>query len=80
MGSIVIEPGFRVESGATFFAFHTSNEDTDGDGLPDWWEIAHFGNLSQGREGDPDGDGFSNYMDSTFISSGPRNPEPKSFR
>jgi len=34
--------------------------DTDGDGLPDSWEIAHFGTTaSQRSEGDPDGDGVS---------------------
>src|SRR5262245_20176192 len=31
--------------------------DSDGDGLPDSWEIANFGNLtSQRAAGDPDGD------------------------
>jgi hypothetical protein len=34
--------------------------DSDGDGLADDWEIAHFGNLAQTAEGDPDGDGASN--------------------
>jgi hypothetical protein len=34
--------------------------DTDGDGLPDAWEIANFGNLTQTAGGDFDGDGFSN--------------------
>lgn len=31
--------------------------DTDADGLPDEWEQAHFGNLSQGPTRNPDGDG-----------------------
>ena len=34
--------------------------DTDGDGLPDAWENALFGNLDQTGTGDPDGDGFNN--------------------
>ena len=34
--------------------------DTDGDGLPDTWEIANFGNLAQRATGDFDGDGISN--------------------
>jgi hypothetical protein len=34
--------------------------DTDGDGLPDWWETSHFGNLAEAGGGDPDRDGFSN--------------------
>jgi parallel beta-helix repeat protein len=34
--------------------------DTDGDGLPDDWEMTYFGNLSQGSGDDFDGDGLSN--------------------
>lgn len=34
--------------------------DSDGDGLPDGWEIAQFGNLAQGAKGDPDRDGYDN--------------------
>ncbi|QSX37552.1 golvesin C-terminal-like domain-containing protein [Shewanella sedimentimangrovi] len=33
--------------------------DTDGDGLDDAWEIAHFGDLSRDGSGDYDGDGLS---------------------
>lgn len=32
--------------------------DSDGDGLPDTWEIANFGNLSRDGSGDFDGDGL----------------------
>jgi hypothetical protein len=34
--------------------------DTDGDGLPDWWESEQFGSLAQTYAADADGDGFSN--------------------
>jgi subtilisin family serine protease/subtilisin-like proprotein convertase family protein len=34
--------------------------DTDHDGLDDNWEIAHFGNLAQGPQDDPDHDGYAN--------------------
>ncbi len=34
--------------------------DSDGDGLPDEWEMTHFGNLDQTAAGDSDGDGLSN--------------------
>lgn len=34
--------------------------DSDSDGLGDDWELANFGNLSQGGSGDPDGDGANN--------------------
>ncbi len=42
--------------------------DDDGDGLPDWWEIKYFGSLTQGPNGDYDGDGVSNlneYLEGT---------------
>lgn len=34
--------------------------DTDQDGLPDWWETEHFGNLAQSATDNPDSDHFSN--------------------
>jgi hypothetical protein len=34
--------------------------DSDGDGLPDAWEQAHFGNLGQNAQDNADGDAFSN--------------------
>lgn len=34
--------------------------DLDGDGLSDAWELAWFGHLNQGADGDPDGDGYTN--------------------
>ncbi len=37
-----------------------SSEDSDNDGLPDEWERKHFGDLSQGPDGDFDGDGLTN--------------------
>ena len=39
------------------------NVDSDGDGLPDFWEIDFFGNLDQGAGDDPDGDGFTNLQE-----------------
>jgi hypothetical protein len=37
--------------------------DSNGNGLPDSWEIAHFGNLDQTATGDFDGDGVSNLQE-----------------
>lgn len=34
--------------------------DSDADGLPDIWEIAHFGDLTPAAGDDPDGDGWTN--------------------
>ena len=49
-------------SGATEIIAHyvPSTEDTDGDGVMDWFELYQFGNLASGPEDDSDGDGFSN--------------------
>ncbi len=39
-------------------------EDTDGDNLPDTWEIEHFGDIQKyGKNDDPDKDGKSNYQE-----------------
>lgn len=38
-------------------------EDTDNDGLPDDWEIHHFGNLDYNGTHDPDGDGLTNLQE-----------------
>jgi hypothetical protein len=34
--------------------------DSNGNGIPDWWEWAYFGDLNQPADGDFDGDGVSN--------------------
>lgn len=36
------------------------SEDTDNDGLPDWWEMHYFGSLANTEAGDSDGDGMTN--------------------
>jgi hypothetical protein len=38
------------------------NQDSNTNGIPDWWEIQHLGSL-QPAEGDYDHDGFSNYAE-----------------
>jgi hypothetical protein len=43
--------------------FTVGPADSDGDGLPDVWELQFFGNLNQGPSGDPDGDGVSNLQE-----------------
>ncbi|MCX8496814.1 MAG: S8 family serine peptidase [Akkermansiaceae bacterium] len=47
--------------------------DTDNDGLPDWWEIDYFGNLTKTGTQDSDGDRFNNLAE--FLSgTSPTNP------
>ena len=41
----------------------TPETDADADGLPDSWEIEHFGNLTQGGSDDSDGDGLTNLQE-----------------
>lgn len=43
--------------------------DTDGDGLPDAWEIASFGNLAQTATGDADSDGLLNGPEYTLTTN-----------
>ena len=39
--------------------------DEDSDGMPDPWELEHFGNLDQGASDDADGDGVTNHQEYT---------------
>jgi hypothetical protein len=59
----------RALSGAEITALYVAGSagksklDVDDDGLPDWWEWLHFGELSQGPEDDYDGDDSSNEIE-----------------
>jgi hypothetical protein len=44
----------------TYYRMPTDDIDLDEDGLPDIWELLWFGNLTQGPQGDFDGDTISN--------------------
>jgi hypothetical protein len=55
-----------------------ARQDSDGDGLPDWWEIQngldpHSALGDNGTLGDPDGDGFPNYQE-FLAGTGPHDP------
>jgi hypothetical protein len=58
--------------------------DTDADGLQDWWELKHFGNLTQIGTGDYDSDGSVNYDEyinlTTRIRSLSRRPSQRTAR
>ena len=49
--------------GSVTSAAATPYIDTNGNGLPDSWEMAYFGNLNQSAGGDYDGDGISNLQE-----------------
>ncbi|HTI70572.1 MAG TPA: hypothetical protein VMF06_11440 [Candidatus Limnocylindria bacterium] len=46
-------------------SFPSPLADSDHDGLDDAWELAHFGNLNQGANDDPDHDGANNLAEFT---------------
>ncbi len=59
-GPVVITVSGVASNG---IVFAVGEIDSDGDGLPDNWEIQYFGNLNQTATGDPDGDGLSNLQE-----------------
>jgi RHS repeat-associated protein len=65
-GKVTFRPNFRVQAGATLAVRTGDYSESDGDDLPDVWEYKYFGNLNQGRNGDYDSDGSSNYLEYVF--------------
>jgi hypothetical protein len=58
---IVVVGGFP--GNAITFTVELPPVDTDGDGLPDAWEMQYFGNLNQGANDNPDGDALNNLQE-----------------
>ena len=55
--------GFTLDTGGAFI-------DTDGDGIPNWWELSYAGSTSAMQAGgDIDGDGINNFLEFTFGSN-----------
>ena len=51
-----------------------ATQDSDGDTLPDWWEMFYFGTLAYGPNDDPDHDGGSN-RDEYLAGTDPTDPD-----
>ena len=47
-----------------------TNYSTDGTGMADGWEVLYFGKTGISANGDPDGDGLSNYQEFQMYSQG----------
>jgi hypothetical protein len=50
----------NTATAAWLFTISTEQDDSDHDGLPDAWERENFGDLGNGPDDDPDGDGLRN--------------------
>jgi len=52
---------FTINESNRSFSVVSADPDTDGDGLPDWWELLYVGNITNATpEGSPDGDVYTN--------------------
>ena len=59
-GQSVITPTVQVQGALVLTAYYfPENQDSDADGLLDWYEFRNFGDLTKTGSDDPDGDGFS---------------------
>jgi Bacterial Ig domain/IPT/TIG domain len=59
-GPVVVTANGAASVGVTYTV---GPVDSDADGLPDLWELQYFGNLLQGPNDDPDGDGATNLQE-----------------
>lgn len=57
------DAGSATSNNATLTVSSAPLVDSDGDGLPDDWELAHFNGLGQGPDDDPDHDGATNLQE-----------------
>ena len=46
----------------TFYVLR-STQDSDGSGMPDWWQMQYFGHIGVDPYADPDGDGWNNLQE-----------------
>lgn len=80
--SIAVNPagGLIMETARVAAAVYVAEfVDSDGDDIPDWWELRYFGSLTPWRTNDPDNDGFTNldeYRDRTNPRDAASYPRP----
>jgi len=68
-GVLVGEGGTTIQNIALSYP-----NDSDGDGMPDWWEVQYFGNLDRDGTGDWDGDGLIDLAEFEY-GTNPTNPD-----
>jgi len=70
-----IDDGEEIAAGSDTFVTNPNDEDTEGDDMPDLWEINNSLNPTvDDAGGDPDGDGLDN-VDESYGKTDPRNPD-----
>ena len=57
---VVSQSGQKLLVSGVVIDYQNANLDTDGDGLPDWWESLYFGNATNTLAQAPAANGFSN--------------------
>lgn len=59
------QDGAGTDEGGWYFFdnIRPDTDDVDADGLPDWWELYHFGSLSSDGDGDVDFDGSAERLE-----------------
>lgn len=64
LSGVTLSPGFIAEEGSIFAAKIATSTDSDGDGIPDWYEVTYNLNPTVNDAGvDSDGDGRTNYQE-----------------
>jgi len=59
---VVNQAGQKLLVSGVVIDYQNGNLDTDGDGLPDWWESLYFGNPTNAVAQAPAANGFSNFQ------------------
>jgi len=67
----IIDAG--VDMGA--YEFYQEGGDVDGDGLPNWWESIHFGNITNGVSGVSCSNGINTVRQAYIAGLDPNNPQ-----
>lgn len=62
-GTFSFGPADRGKTEEVDLTINDPTTDTYGIGIPDWWQVAHFGYVGIDPNADPDHDGMSNYQE-----------------
>jgi len=69
--------GINVDIGAYEFQESVGDADTDGDGIPDWWETLYFGGATNANPNAPASNGVNTVLEAWISDLNPTNPTSK---